>query len=559
MWKKIEKYYRTVSYLKKSQIKFLVKNRLERKKKAITKAVAPVLGTLPLWMDRLDAHPDYEKRFDRDEILSGTVTLLHESGTPGGHNWANPDKSHLWNFNLQYLEFLIPLAAAYRETGEQKYYEKFREYCLRWMDDNEDGTGDGWHPYTISLRLTNLWICMDGFGEIFRKDEEFAQKLGDSMYAQYLHLQKKLELHLLGNHYLENLKAVMLGALYFKEPGVYDDYKSRLREELEEQILPDGMHYERSPMYHKIVLEDLMRAAKGVEKADRLFYEELGKKIKKMADVMYSLEDGMGQTPLFNDSGDNVARSMVSLLAALREEFGITPDYKASFTDAGYYCLRSGDVKVLLDAGAIAPDYMPGHGHCDGLSFELSRQGRPVFVNSGTGMYQGALRGYFRSTAAHNTVMIDGEEQSECWGEHRVARRISEVTGSAGSQELKGRLTTASGRKQGRCIRAEGSSVEIWDQVDGHADAYFHLAPDYHYEEAENSVLVKEKDDTLVCRIIPEKQDQVKIYRDGTICSYAPEFGKIEQIQVLALAWEGDGSEHMIQIIFEREREKHHD
>ena len=69
----------------------------------------------------------------------------------------------------------------------------------------------------------------------------------------------------------------------------------------------------------------------------------------------------------------------------------------------------------------------------------------------------------------------------------------------------------------------------------------------------------KEKDDTLVCRIIPEKQDQVKIYREGTICSYAPEFGKTEQIQVLALAWEGDGSEHMTQIIFEREREKHHD
>ena len=162
-----------MSYLKKSQVKFLVKNRLERKKKAITKASAPALGTLSLWMDRLDAHPDYEKRFDRDEILSGTVTLLHESGTPGGHNWANPDKSHLWNFNLQYLEFLIPLAAAYRETGEAKYYEKFRDYCLRWMEDNEDGTGDGWHPYTISLRLTNLWICMDGFGEIFRKDEKF--------------------------------------------------------------------------------------------------------------------------------------------------------------------------------------------------------------------------------------------------------------------------------------------------------------------------------------------------------------------------------------------------
>ena len=145
------------------------------------------------------------------------------------------------------------------------------------------------------------------------------------MYAQYLHLQKKLELHLLGNHYLENLKAVMLGALYFKEPGIYAEYKSRLQEELKEQILPDGVHYERSIMYHKIVLEDVMRAAKGVKDADQLFYQELSALLQPMTDAMYSLEEGMGHTPLFNDSGDNVARSMLSLLAALREEFSIAP------------------------------------------------------------------------------------------------------------------------------------------------------------------------------------------------------------------------------------------
>ena len=83
---------------------------------------------------------------------------------------------------------------------------------------------------------------------------------------------------------------------------------------------------------------------------------------------MYSLEEGMGRTPLFNDAGDNVARSMTSLLAALREEFLITPSLRRAFPDAGYYCLRDRELKVILDAGAIAPDYMPGHGHCDGLS-----------------------------------------------------------------------------------------------------------------------------------------------------------------------------------------------
>ena len=537
-----------MSYLKKSQVKFLVKNRLERKKKAITKASAPALGTMPLWMDRLDAHPDYEKRFDRDEILNGTVTLLHESGTPGGHNWDNPDKSHLWNFNLQYLEFLIPLAAAYRETGEAKYYEKFRDYCLRWMEDNEDGTGDGWHPYTISLRLTNLWICMDGLGEIFRKDEKFTQKLGDSMYAQYLHLQKKLELHLLGNHYLENLKAVMLGALYFKEPGIYAEYKSRLQEELKEQILPDGVHYERSIMYHKIVLEDVMRAAKGVKDADQLFYQELSALLQPMTDAMYSLEEGMGHTPLFNDAGDNVARSMLSLLAALREEFSIAPVNKNAFPDAGYYCLRHQGLKILMDAGEIAPDYMPGHGHCDGLSFELSVDQHPVFVNSGTGQYQGSLRGYFRSTRAHNTVVIEGEEQSECWGEHRVAKRISQISGDCGADWIHGELVTATGRQQKRTILVDDQKVIVKDQVTGNAQGYLHLAPDYEYEEQDGQVLVKAVDGNVICRIIPELSDQIKIHRDGEICSYAPEFGQIMKIQVLEIAWEGDGSEHEIQI-----------
>ena len=327
MLKKAERYYQTLKYLKKSQIKYLVKNRLERGKKAITDIQAPSFGKLSIWMPRLDEHSDYQRRFCLEEILEGKVTLLHENGTPGGKNWANPDKSHLWNFNLHYLEFLIPVAAAFRDTEDSVYYECFKDYCQKWISDNRDGTGDGWHPYTISLRLTNLWICMDAFDELLKEDEVFFRELNNSMYAQYLHLQKKLELHLLGNHYFENLKAVMLGALYFKEPGIYDEYKFKFQEEIEEQILPDGVHYERSLMYHKIILEDLMRTAKAVHAADRLLYQELLTVIRKMADAMYSLEDGMGHTPLFNDAGDNVARTMVSLLAALRDEFGITPNY----------------------------------------------------------------------------------------------------------------------------------------------------------------------------------------------------------------------------------------
>jgi uncharacterized heparinase superfamily protein len=338
--------------------------------------------------------------------------------------------------------------------------------------------------------------------------------------------------------------------LYFKEPGVYDKYKLLLQEEIQEQILPDGVHYERSIMYHKIILEDLMRTAKAVCTTDAELYKELLEIIQKMADAMWSLEDGMGHTPLFNDSGDNVARPMSSLRAALLEEFEITPVEQSRFEQAGYYILQNPEMKIVMDAGEIAPDYMPGHGHCDGLSFELSRKGRPVFVNAGTGQYQGNLRSYFRSTAAHNTVVVDGQEQSQCWGEHRVARRIHDVRGNAFDNQIEGTLTTWCGKAHQRSLQLAEDQLQIRDQISGHAQMYLHLAPEFHYVEQEGSLQIADASGSVLGEIFYPKTDQVQVHREGTICSYAPEFGKIQHMEVLELSWDADGSTHEVIIKF---------
>ena len=97
-------------------------------------------------------------------------------------------------------------------------------------------------------------------------------------------------------------------------------------------------------------------------------------------------------------------------------------------------------------------------------------------------------------------------------------------------------------------ILVDDQKVIVKDQVTGSAQGYLHLAPDYEYEEQDGQVLVKAVDGNVICRIIPELSDQIKIHRNGEICSYAPEFGQIMKIQVLEIAWEGDGSEHEIQI-----------
>ncbi len=552
MWKKLENYYWTLKYLKKSQLFYLVKHRLEHAQRARTKGDSPKTDELPLWIHRMDAHPEYISRFCADEILAGQVTLLHESGKPGGKNWKEPKKSHLWNFNLHYLEYLLPLAAAYQKERDAAYYTCFRELCRKWIQDNQEGTGDGWHPYTISLRLTNLWICMDGFGAVFEKDHAFAQELKDSMYAQYVHLQKKQELHLLGNHYFENLKTVLLGSLYFREPDIYNQYKRKLQKELQEQILSDGVHYERSLMYHKIILEDLMRVAKAVRQPDPSFYGELTDILQKMTDALWSLERDMGRTLLFNDAGDNVAKPMDSLLNGLGAEFAIFPKQEGqrAFPDAGYYCLGNDRIRLVLDAGEIAPPYMPGHGHCDGLSFELALNGKPLFVNSGTGQYQGPLRSYFRSTRAHNTVVVDGEEQSMCWGEHRVGKRMRAVSGALGHDWVGGKLTACTGKRHARRIGLREDMVVIRDRIKGHGAGYLHLAPEYAYRLQGQSVLVMDQKGKHVCSIQMQPEDRIQIHREGELCQYAPEFGRTEQIQVLEFLWEGDGTEHEIKIRF---------
>src|SRR5439155_1766116 len=79
---------------------------------------------------------------------------------------------------------------------------------------------------------------------------------------------------------------------------------------------------------------------------------------------------------------------------------------------------------LLVDIGRACPDELPAHAHADCFSFEMSLDGHRMVVDSGVGEYTaGPWRDYYRSTRAHNTIVLDEEEQIECWGSFRVARR----------------------------------------------------------------------------------------------------------------------------------------
>ncbi len=134
-----------------------------------------------------------------------------------------------------------------------------------------------------------------------------------------------------------------------------------------------------------------------------------------------------GEVSFFNDSAIGIAASPSNLYSYC-DRLGISlsksDDPVKYLADSGYVRVEMGVAVLLVDVARIGPDYIPGHAHADTLSYELSIDGRRVIVNSGTSQYGlGPEREWERSTAAHNTIEIDGESSSEVWGGFRVARR----------------------------------------------------------------------------------------------------------------------------------------
>lgn len=462
MLNKLSLYYHTIKYLKLSQIYYRLK------KKA---GLYCTLGYVPSGLSNdylainapkeLDFDTIFLKRFDADEFLNDRITFLNSTATFNWNGmWHIEDKSPLWNFNLHYFEFVFALLYKYQNTNEKKYFDKIIYIIEKWIDNNPVGIGEGWASYTIAVRITN-WLSFYSYAHK-QFSEVFINKFVSSLYEQYVYLSKHLEKDLLGNHYYEDLKALILASLFFNDNEMLKVSLEEFKKECNEQILPDGMHFELSPMYHKIILEDLLRVVIALN-ANGIRDNVLETYIKPMLDVAYTFENGLDRIPHFNDGGNNVAKSLNALINTAYTYFSMRPEAKNALPESGYYFFEQGYWKLIVDAGKPGPEYIPGHAHCDAMSFELFKKGKPVIVNCGTYAYQCKERSFFRSTRAHNTVMVDGIQQSMLWGDFRVAARSKVVVNSVDSLSIKISLYDYKCNMIERDISINGECIRIKD------------------------------------------------------------------------------------------------
>ncbi len=375
-------------------------------------------------------------------------------------DWNDPSLDKLWLYNLHYFDCLRSCPP----NGDA--------LIKRWIQENPPGHGNGWEPYPLSLRIVN-WIKFGVKGEA-------AQSLAE----QLRYLACFPEYHLLGNHLMANAKALILGGVFFcgseAEQWLQLGWKI-YRKQLPEQILTDGGHFERSLMYHSIILEDLLDVYQVTRNKELVEY------IQKMVEFLVQMTGPDGRIALFNDAAFGIAPEPRNLLSYARR-MGFTipePTLFHDFPESGYCRMCFGDFTLLIDAAPIGPDYQPGHAHADALTFELFFHDRRIICDGGTSCYRGEQRKYERSTAAHNTVQIDGQDSSEVWGAHRVGRR-SRIIERVARPECFCASHDGYGDPIRRCWRTIPGGVEIVDECNGTHEYInrLHFTPDSHIKMA---------------------------------------------------------------------------
>ena len=485
----LSNYWHTIRYLKSQQIF----GRIQRKFKFNSTNTSPankLRKASGLW--------EIPARRSQRMIKKNVFRFLNETHQINvQEDWNNSSWAKLWLYNLHYFDDLTAIDSKKRIGWQNSILE-------RWIDENSIGKGNGWEPYTISLRLVN-WIKWSLSGNELNKSHII------SLNTQACFLSKNLETHLLGNHLFANAKALMFVGLFFQGGETSAWYKTGhkiLLNELSEQILSDGGNFELSTMYHSIILEDLLDLynlhnlfeiipPKGIEVA-----------ISKMINWLITMCHPDGEISFFNDAAfDNTPPVEELLKYAKRLGFVQQKPLPliSNLNESGYSRVSLNNAVAIIDRAAVGPDYLPGHAHADTLSFELSIFSHRVVVNSGTSIYGiGNERIRQRGTFAHSTVVIDKENSSEIWSGFRVARRAKVYEVRNSKQDKKTYLSASHDgykRLPGKPIHfrqwifSEGL-LEIIDGVSGkgyhNIQVVFPLHPDVKIIDSKNNNIILE-------------------------------------------------------------------
>ncbi len=423
-----------------------------------------LLGSGPTFLgEQIDWHIDFKTgyRFNSRQYYA----YIRPAAYPGGYDIKVP-------WELSRCQHFAWLGQAYWFTSDEKYAREFADQVMDWLAQNPPQFGVNWVcTMDVAIRAVN-WL----WGYYFFKDstsltDEFRLAFFKSLLAHGRHIMNNLEWSekLTSNHYLSNIVGlVYLGILLpeFKEAGQWRKFGlQELEKEMFKQVYPDGVNFEASVSYHRLVTELFLSAVLLAQRNGYTFSQPFMERLEKMLEFTMYITKPDGTVPLIGDNDNGRLhrlkvwatperewldhRYLLAIGAVLfdRDDFAQAAGEQweeanwlfgeqalifkqtvedknlppldlpsRAFSDAGLYIMRPDDWYLVVCAGPNGQNGNGGHAHNDKLSFELYAYGQSWIVDPGMYLYTAnyEVRHQFRSTAFHNTLMVNGEEQNRC-------------------------------------------------------------------------------------------------------------------------------------------------
>jgi hypothetical protein len=386
------------------------------------------------------------------------------------------DIKYLWEPNRH--QHLVTLAQGYALTRRPAYFDAIVEHLDSWFLTCPYGYGPNWaSSLEVALRLINWSAVWQLLGrELLQKHPDFRDRWLKSIYQHAQFIRGWLSLHSsANNHLIGEAAGLFIAGLAWPHwraaRGWVAIGKQILEREALAQNAPDGVNREQAVWYQQFVLDLLATALLAGKANGNWFSADYESRIEAMMDFLASIMDAGGNVPMIGDADDgrvlNLSfracpyRSLLALGAVLfrRGDFklkaralddrarwllGPAADaeferldaektrlpLRQAFPEGGYFVLgcefdTPGEIRLVADAGPLGYGSIAAHGHADALAFTLSAGGKELLIDPGTYAYhtQERWRQYFRGTSAHNTVRIDGLDQSVSGGKFMWLRK----------------------------------------------------------------------------------------------------------------------------------------
>lgn len=382
-------------------------------------------------------------------------------------NWLyNPteDLEYTWILNRHW--HLRDLGISYLLTGEERYVEAYKRHVTSWIEQNPMPTSltyeqmvyfqrpGPWRLLEVGLRVQSwVWAYMM-MSHSPSLNTDFETVWRDSLAEQAAFLSRFLGETSI-NHATMHMQGLFMVGTFLAEHADAPYWRQLAQERLtlcmHDQIRADGIQNELTPHYHTASLDMFGSPYLLAKQTGRPFPNRYRDKLKSMVAFSNATirPDGRSVALSDSDSGAHVW-AKVGFIGAICEDEAICEQGESSeellwmlgaekftywldrmgkesgkepstvtFPESGYYVMQDAQQYVFFDAAPMGG----AHGHADALHFEWMHRGHLIFGDSGRYTYQeGEWRRYFKGTSAHNTLTIDGLDQTpyestQQWGE----------------------------------------------------------------------------------------------------------------------------------------------